>query len=73
LHHHHHHHCIIIIPLLASDMLEAVAIERAVVTRGNLAFLVDSFPRPTSLSLDRCVFESLEPLVDAYRLVFTGG
>jgi hypothetical protein len=54
-------------------MLEAVAIERAVVTRGNLAFLVDSFPCPTSLSLDRCVFESLEPLVDAYRLVFTGG
>jgi hypothetical protein len=51
---------------LACATLETLALDRAVVTRDDLASIVDNLPRLASVSFDRCVVETLAPLVDAY-------
>jgi hypothetical protein len=55
------------LPLLAGATLEALTMDRAVVTEDDLALVVSTSPRLHRLSLDRCVVETLAPLVDAYQ------
>jgi hypothetical protein len=55
------------VSLLACPTLHTLTIDRAVILRDDLARVLDSFPCLYALSLDRCVVESVAPLIDGYR------
>jgi hypothetical protein len=65
------HRVAAILPLLSSDTLETLALDRAVVLHDDLAVILSCLSRLRTLVLDRCVVESLAPLVDAYSRVPT--